>query len=241
MCCVKASNNNSVLYSAVDLHVTRACVDYTGPRRPTGSYLTLSANLQHQAIIPSYRLNCTEMCGSVINWEIYAENNDKRRRRKRGAMESSRTRGSRSTGSESGPLLGLQVWRPVPPAGIINDSTGAGCYSLVGSQGISSIPDNEGRFTLSPTPAYDIPFQHGDVLGFYVNIPDSVEDNINGINILSAPVPNMMVWYTDNQIASTMDTFYLIGNSPPGDLSSSIRVAPAISISIGKQLLFTIQ
>lgn len=175
------------------------------------------------------------MCGSIINWEIYAENNDrKRRRRKRGTMESSRMRGSRSAG-ESAPLLGLQVWRPVPP-GIINDSTGAGCYSLVGSQGISSIPDNEGQFTLSPSPVYDIPFQPGDVLGFYINIRNN--DEYDGIHIRSAPsgIPNMMVWYTNNQIASTMDSVYLlIGNSPPGDLGYSSRVAPAISISIGKQ------
>ena len=158
-------------------------------------------------------------------------------------MESSRTRGLRSTGSKSAPLLGLQVWRPVPPAGIIDDSTGAGCYSLIGSQGISSIQADEipeGRpFTLRPSPVYDIPFQHGDVLGFFVNIPnndedDARDDDIN-LNILSAPVSNMMVWYTDNQIASTMDTFYLIGNSPPVDLGSFSSVAPAISISIGKQ------
>lgn len=146
-------------------------------------------------------------------------------------MESSPTRGS---GSESPPLLGLQVWRPVPPAGIINDSTGAGCYSLVGSQGIiPSIPENEGRFTLSPSPVYDIPFQHGDVLGFYVNISNNDEDDDINLNILSAPISNMMVWYTNNQIASTI--YLLIGNSPPGDLDSSSRVAPAISIAIGKQ------
>ena len=128
----------------------------------------------------------------------------------------------------------------MPPAGIINDSTGAGCYSLVGSQGISSIQipdDNEGHpFALSPSPVYEIPFQYGDVLGFYVNISNNNE--YDDIHIVSAPsgIPNMMVWYTNNQIASTMDTAYFIGNNPPGDLDSSIRVAPAISISIGKQL-----
>ena len=123
----------------------------------------------------------------------------------------------------------------MPPAGIIDDSTGAGCYSLVGSQGISSIPDNDGQFTLRPTP-HNIPFQHGDVLGFYVNMSNN--NMYEDIHIVSAPsgIPNMMVWYTNNQIASTMDTAYFIGNNPPGDLDSSSRVAPAISISIGKQL-----
>ncbi len=178
------------------------------------------------------------MCGSIINWEIYAENvDDGKRRRRRGGKESSRSRGSRSTSrpaDSAAPLLGLQVWRPV---GLPPDSTGTGCYRLIGSQGVSSIiiPDDDQQFTLGPSLAYGIPFQPRDVLGFYVNISDSYE--YNGVKIQSVPsgTSNMTVWYTENQIASTTDTVYLTGNSSDGDLHYYRHMAPAVSISIGKQ------
>ena len=204
----------------------------------TGSYLMLTENLQHQAIIPSYKLNCTGMCGSIISWEIYyyAEDNDEKRRRRR--SESSRGLRNVPAGGPpvvNAPPLGLQVWRPVPP---INDSTGAGCYILIGSQGISSNlcdeSDDEGQLTLRPPSESDnIPFQPGDVLGFYVNIPgcngnDGSEVEYDGIRIRGAP-GNKIAWYAPRQ---TMETVYLIGDD--GDLNYSSSVIPAISISTGK-------
>ena len=198
----------------------------------TGSYLMLRENLQRQAIIPSYKLNCTGMCGSIISWVIYAEDDDRKRRRRR----SESSRGSRNVPAGgppavNAPPLGLQVWRPVPP---INDSTGAGCYILVGSQGISSIPDDDGQLTLGPSrPSNNIPFQPGDVLGFYVNIPrrsgdDESEVEYDGISIQRAP-GNKIAWYAERQ---TMETVYLIGDG--GDLGYFSSVIPAISISTGK-------
>ena len=138
----------------------------------------------------------------------------------------------------SAPLLGLQVWRPLPP--IYNESTGTGCYSLVGSQRISSIPEEiESRsLMLTPSRPCNIPFQPGDVLGFYVDTLNAEEFDSDGIRIQHAPGINM-VWYSEsvnqNLIASTISqTVYLIGDSPPGNLDSFSSVAPAISISIGK-------
>ena len=195
----------------------------------SGSYLTLSKNRRHQAIIPSYRLNCSGMCGSIIDWEIYA---DRRRRRETDEL----TRDSdRSAPAVPSPLLGIQVWRPVPP---LDESTGTGCYSLVGSQGISSInipdgdSDNDGGSNsniLTPSERCDIPFQPGDVLGFYVDIPDD-DMYDDGIRIRRAP-GNKMVWYTEDNIASS---YLIVGNNPPADLVTSTMIAPAISISISK-------
>jgi hypothetical protein len=164
------------------------------------------------------------MCGNIINWMIYAENT-RSEKREDGLEESSM---STTDPADSAPPLGLQVWRPVLP--LTNDSTGTGCYSLVDSQGVSAIPINDDaqQLTLGPTsPAYDMPFQPGDVLGFYVNISDN--DDYDGIEIQH--VPNITVWYAGT---STMDTVF-IGNNPPGHLHYSSRVAPAISIAIGKQ------
>lgn len=164
----------------------------------------------------------------------YTEEDGDGKRRRRG-IESSR--GSRSAPAVRSPLLGLQVWRPLPP---INSFTGTGCYSLVGSQGISSIPDEavideNGRPILTPSPSSqcDIPFQPGDVLGFFVDTPS--DDFDSDVRIYSAPGINT-VWYAeDRPIASAaMQNVYLIGNNPPGDLGYSSSVAPAISIAIGK-------
>ena len=133
------------------------------------------------------------------------------------------------------------MWRPLPP---IDEFTGAGCYSLVGSQGISSIdiPDEDGDpVTLRPSLQSNIPFQPGDVLGFYIDIPDSDEIEYD-IEIQSAPGNNHTVWYADDQnlITSTAPTYYFIGSSPPGTLATLRYEAPAISITIRKCLYIMI-
>ena len=68
-------------------------------------------------------------------------------------------------------ILDLQVWRPSPT---VDDSTGAGQYSLVGNNRFTSIslPMGGGASQvaiLTPSSqAQDyIQFQPGDVLGFY--------------------------------------------------------------------------
>ncbi len=200
-------------------------------QRTRPPYLSLSRRLQHQAIIPSYRLNCNDTCGNITTWEISANYIDPDKRRRRRETVDERSRGSRSVPpAPSYPLLGLQVWRPLPP---INESTGTGCYSLVGSQGIY-IPEEfeDGELILRPSPpVYGIPFQPGDVLGFYVDIPST--GYYDGLDIQRAPGDNT-VWYTDDQIASTVPTYYFIGSSPLGTLTTLRNDAPAISIAISK-------
>ena len=217
-----ASRIAIILRSAVDL--ARGCIN-TGPG--SGNYLALGPNLRRQAIVPSYRLDCNAMCGNITSWMIYAVDTDRRRRETNELL----ARGSRSIPSAgSATLLGIQVWRPLPP---IYESEGTGCYRLVGSQGISSINLNNGG--LAPPVPCDIPFQPGDVLGFYVNIPDTDNHDHEDIEIRRAG-GDEIVWYSDNQmqIAPTIPTEYFIGNNPRGDLDRSSSRAPAISIAISK-------
>lgn len=138
------------------------------------------------------------------------------------------------------PLLGLQVWRPLPP---INGSTGAGCYSLVASQGITSIPSRPSlgvRFPLTPSVREGIPFQSGDVLGFFVDIPDIDSYDDIGLTVLRQPRDNL-VWYADDRIPPAIrSSVYIVGNERgvrEGDLDEFSNVAPAISISIEGELL----
>ena len=128
----------------------------------------------------------------------------------------------------------LQVWRPSPT---VDDSTGTGCYSLVGNN----------RFTLStliggiaeslvPSPPQDyIQFQSGDVLGLYVEEALGVTA---GVVILTSPksYTSELVWYAS--IAPNMATSqngdcpYSVGSNG-GVLNTLVQAAPVISISTG--------
>ena len=152
------------------------------------------------------------------------------------SVDSELSRDSRSVQSAPPlPLLGLQVWRPLPP---INESTGTGRYSLVGSQGISSIsiPADGDGLILRPSRRINIPFQPGDVLGFYVSISNTNDYDGRDLEIQPA-LGNKTVWYTSTairQLTLRVPPVYLVENSTHGDLASSSSVAPAISIAVGK-------
>ena len=129
--------------------------------------------------------------------------------------------------------LDLQVWRPSPT---VDDSTGTGCYSLVGNNRFTSITfsDNLVRVTPSPPDQDYIQFQPGDVLGFYV---EKARDDNNGVVVLTSPTSfaSERVWYAS--IAPTMATSqngdcpYSVGSS--GVLNTVKQAAPVISIATG--------
>ena len=85
------------------------------------------------------------MCGNITEWGVDV-----------------RPDGS---GIQNRYALDLQVWRPSPT---VNDSTGAGQYSLVGNNRFTSISLRSGVAIVTPSPQDYIQFQPGDVLGFYV-------------------------------------------------------------------------
>ena len=128
----------------------------------------------------------------------------------------------------------FQVWRPSPT---VDDSTGTGCYSLVGNNRFTSIPLSGGVAQVTPSPQDYIQFRPGDVLGFYVEEAIRATD---GVVILTTPssLISELVWYAS--IAPTMATSqngdcpYSIGNN--GALDTLTRAAPIISIDTGNNI-----
>ena len=134
--------------------------------------------------------------------------------------------------------LDLQVWRPSPT---VDDSTGTGCYSLVGNNRFTSISLSGGVAVVTPSPQDYIPFQPGDVLGFYVEEAKSSTYNTPGVVLRTSPsyLTSEIVWFASlNHEAATSqsgDCPYSVGSS--GVLNTLTRAAPVISISISKHAM----
>ena len=125
--------------------------------------------------------------------------------------------------------LDLQVWRPSPT---VDDSTGTGQYSLVGNNRFTSISLSDQVAIVTPSPQDYIQFQPGDVLGFYV---EETRDSDDGVVVLTNPssFTSEVVWYASIDPAmTTSQSVYSVGSN--GDLDSSTRAAPVISISTSK-------
>ena len=170
--------------------------------------------LHHQAIIDTYRFNC---CGNITKWGVEVFRN-----------------------VDNAYSLDFQVWRPSPT---VNDSTGSGCYSLVGNNRFTSISLSGGTAIVVPSPQDYIRFQSRDVLGFYVENTGDNDTNPEPMYTPNGVVmhPNIsftseLVWYAS--ITPTMTTSqsgdcpYSVGSN--GILNSSTHAAPVISIDICK-------
>ena len=174
----------------------------------------------HQAIIPSYTFDCNQMCGNITEWGVDV--------RPQG--------GNHQPDSGMPYTLNLQVWRPSPT---VDDSTGTGCYSLVGNNRFTSIPLSDGVAQVTPSPQDYIMFRPGDVLGFYVEETRD-DDEDDGVVVLTRPssFTSELVWYAS--IAPTMATSqngdcpYSVGSN--GVLNTVTTGAPVISISTGSKI-----
>ena len=166
---------------------------------------------QQQAIFPHYQLNC---CGNITVWGVDLN-----------------PAGANRNGRYS---LDLQVWRPSPT---VNESTGTGCYSLVGNNKFTSISSLifPGVAIVTPSPQDYISFQPGDVLGVYVE--DVSVTTTDGVVVLTtSPFDSSgYVWYASIAATTSQNGAcpYSVGSS--GVLDSLIRGAPVISISISRQ------
>ena len=176
----------------------------------------------HQAIIPSYKFDCNQtlMCGNITEWglDVRADGN------------------GHQTGSGTPYTLDLQVWRPSPT---VDNSTGTGCYSLVGNNRFTSISLSNEQAIVTPSPQDYIQFQTGDVLGFYVEV---ARDDNDGVVVLDDDsFTSELVWYAS--IVPSMATSqngdcpYSVGSS--GVLNTLTQAAPVISISIGIKFSFS--
>ena len=170
---------------------------------------------RHQAIITSYRLNC---CGNITEWGVDLNPN----------------------GTIARFNFIFQVWRPASNVNV------SGCYSLVDDFISTEIPigiqptPTIGVARITPSPADQLQFQPGDVLGFYVEShgqgSDPEGDANNGVVLLtSGSYTNELVWYgsvgaNTAQVSQTDSCPYPIGTTKV--LSSSTHAAPVISISI---------
>ena len=113
----------------------------------------------------------------------------------------------------------------------MDDSTGTGCYSLVGNNRFTSISLSDQVAVVTPSPQDYIQFRPGDVLGFYVA---EARENNNGVVVLTSPssFTSELVWYAS--IVPTMATSqngdcpYSIGST--GVLNTVTHAAPVISI-----------
>ncbi len=173
--------------------------------------------VHRQAIMPGYKFICDQTtCGSITEWgvDVYP-----------GGGQNQMTYS-----------LDFQVWRPSPT---VDDSTGTGCYSLVGNNRFTSVSLSGGVAQVTPSPQDYIQFRPGDVLGFYV---EEARDFDDGVVLISSGdnSARSTVWFAS--IAPSMATSqtgscpYSVGTN--GVLNSAIRrVAPVISIKTGKNWL----
>ena len=92
----------------------------------------------------------------------------------------------------------------------MDDSIGAGCYSLVGNNRFTSISVSGGVARVTPSPQDYFQFRPGDVLGFYVEEAKTSSDIYNpGVVILTSyeditGFTSELVWHAS--IAPTMAT-----------------------------------
>ena len=167
----------------------------------------------HQAIIPSYKFDCDDMCGKITEWGVDVHPGGGR-------------------GHQNGAYtLDLQVWRPSPT---VDDSTSTGQYSLVGNNRFTSISLSDQVAIVTPSPQDYIQFQSGDVLGFYVEEARGGNDGV--VVLTSSSFTSEVVWFASiAPTLATSQTTYSIGSS--GDLDTSTIAAPVISISTSKSLI----
>ena len=170
---------------------------------------------QHQAIIPSYKFNC---CGNITEWGV--------------DLNPDRAPGSNARKFD----FILQVWRPSPSVKL-SGSKYSSCFSLVNDFSVSSVSLNgEGVVKVIPSLQYQLEFQTGDVLGFYVESHGG-SDHDNGVVLLdNGTHTSELVWFASIDIAAAQPSQsgscpYPVGTQN-GVLNSSTHAAPVISLSV---------
>ena len=160
----------------------------------------------HQAIIPSYRLNC---CGYIVVWGVDVSPD--------------------GTGIDRMFTLDLQIWRPSPTV------NATGCYSLVGNNRFTSVELDRWVAVVTPLPRERIQFQPGDVLGFYVESARGGSGEgvviLSDLNVQDdRGYETEEVWYARNPVIGSIGCPYPVGSTKV--LNTFARAAPVISPSI---------
>jgi hypothetical protein len=176
----------------------------------TGSAGSPSRRIQseHQAIIPSYQLNC---CGNITAWGLDVNPAD----------------------SSADFDIDFQVWRPSPTVNETGCYSLVGNY-IVRSLIINGTPAANHVARVTPSPQDQLQFQPGDVLGFYVESHGTSSDFDNGVVMLNnGSHIDELVHFASIDITSQSSQSgscpYPVGSN--GVLNSTTRAAPVISIS----------
>ncbi len=129
--------------------------------------------------------------------------------------------------------LSLQVWRPSPTV----NSLSSGNFNLIGNNRFTSISLRDHVVQVTPSPQDYIPFQPGDVLGFYV---ERARDNNRGVVVLTSDsYTHEILWHAGISNSQILGCPVSIGSS--GTLNTMLRGAPVIEIDACKLLLRNVQ
>ena len=122
----------------------------------------------------------------------------------------------------------------------MDDSTGAGCYSLVGNNRFTAISLSGGVARVTPSPQDQLPFKSGDVLGFYVASANPVPPTRPPNGVVLQITTSETVWYASiapSEAASMSgDCPYSVGRG--GRLDSSTLAAPVLLISTSIKVVY---
>ena len=168
-------------------------------------------HIHTQAIISTYSF---DGCGNITEWGADLHLNDQKY------------------------SIDFQVFRPSPT---VDESTGTGCYSLVGENRFISVSLRNGILVVTPSPQDYIMFQPKDVLGFYlrsavIRPPNEIP---HGLVLQTSPTrfTSEIVWYTSIEPSDHTENFdgsCIFSAGQSGSLVSSTHAAPVISVSMSK-------
>ncbi len=191
------------------LRATNGDTDLPNFARPGGGGEPRFRHNPIQAIITSYRFNCS---GVVTEWRALVEG---------------------SGGGHFGEqpyTISFQVWRPNSPSPVDTD----GCYNLTGFNLFSPISLSnapKGVVTGVPLESERIEVQPGDVVGFYL---ESSREDDDGIQFAgdTSPYTNETVWFATGSLTPRPEAacMYPVGTS--GLLNASINLAPLITATV---------
>ncbi len=196
------------------LRATNGDRDLPNFARPGGSGVPRFRDNPIQAIITSYRFNCS---GVVTEWRALVH-------------------GSGGNFDDQPYTISFQVWRPNSPSPVDTD----GCYTMQGTNHFSPIsladpgtPDR-GIVTGVPLESERIEVQPGDVVGFYLESSRLTSDGIQfaGDNDNTSPYTDETVWFATDSLTPRPEAtcMYPVGTS--GLLNSSTNLAPLITATV---------
>ena len=117
----------------------------------------------------------------------------------------------------------------------VTNGTGRGLYSLVGNNSFTSVSSRNGVVRVTPSVGDYIPFQPGDVHGFFIESDRNNAFALRRFVVLrtSLGYSSEVVWYT-RALPQRVRRGPFISAGEDGDLNTLVRGAPVVSIATGE-------